>query len=136
MPNMRLFRAAVKPAFRQEQTDRQTDRQTYRLQFYIYIYIYSSVVTGLRTVHPKSNWAQSGQIRIDPDRETYFSYITQKIFPPQKSKKKSTFQSMNKFPIKTTVTIYTANRDSFWLFILLKLCYCLFEADKHLLMPI
>ena len=39
MPSMRLIHAAVKPAFRHEQTDRHTDRLQF-LYIYIYIYIY------------------------------------------------------------------------------------------------
>ena len=38
MPNMRLIRAAVKPAFRHEQTDKQTNKQTDRQIVFIYIY--------------------------------------------------------------------------------------------------
>ena len=41
MSNIRLIRAAVKPAFRHEQTDKQTDR----LQIYIYIHIYIYIYT-------------------------------------------------------------------------------------------
>ena len=48
MPNMRLIRAAVKPAFRHEQTHTQTDRQTDTqiaiLYIYRYIYIYKIAI--------------------------------------------------------------------------------------------